>query len=127
MFEHYAKTQGTAVSLLRLNYACELRYGVLVDLARKIWDQQPIDLTMGMANVIWQTDANAMALLSLAHASNVPFAINLAGPEQISIERVCIALGQRLDRKPVFTPGSSEPPEAPEAPEASKMSGVMPF
>ena len=103
VFEHYAKTQGTAISILRLNYACELRYGVLVDLARKIVDQQPIDLTMGMANIIWQADANAMALLSLAHASNPPFAINLAGPEQISIERVCIALGERLDCKPIFT------------------------
>ena len=103
VFEHYAKTQGTAVSLLRLNYACELRYGVLVDLAKKIWNQQPIDLSMGMANVIWQTDANAIALRSIAYASAPPFIINLAGPEQFSIKRTCEALGQRLDRQPFFT------------------------
>ncbi|MFG0250468.1 MAG: NAD-dependent epimerase/dehydratase family protein [Phycisphaeraceae bacterium JB051] len=108
IFEYFAQSQGTPVSLLRLNYACELRYGVLVDLAKKIMDATPVDLTMGMANVIWQTDANAMALLSLAHTSTSPFVINIAGPEQISIERICVELGQRLNREPIFTGGPGD-------------------
>ncbi|MCC6579978.1 MAG: NAD(P)-dependent oxidoreductase [Phycisphaeraceae bacterium] len=103
VFEHFSREQGTPVSLLRLNYACELRYGVLVDLARKIMDGKPIDLSMGMANVIWQADANAMALLAMFHAASPPFVVNIAGPEQISIERACLALGERLGQTPVFT------------------------
>lgn len=100
VFEHYSQTAGTAVSLLRLNYACELRYGVLVDLAVKIANDQPIDVTMPMANVIWQRDANAMALLSLGHASSPPFILNFAGPEQLSIRRVCERMAEIMG-KPV--------------------------
>ena len=97
-FEHFSHTCGLKVSLLRLNYACELRYGVLVDLATKIQQGEPIDLLMPMANVIWQRDANAIALLSLEYASSPPFVLNLAGPEQMSIRRVCERLAARLDR-----------------------------
>lgn len=103
IFEHFARTQNTDIALIRLNYACELRYGVLVDLAKKIRGRQPIDLSMGMANVIWQADANAMSLMSLSYASNPPFVINIAGPEQLSIERACYALGQRLECEPILT------------------------
>ncbi len=109
VFEHYARMRGTRVSLLRLNYACELRYGVLVDLALKLWSDQPVDLSMSVANVIWQADANAMALRSLAHAASPPFVLNIAGPEQISVWRVCETLGERLGRSPQYTgePGAS--------------------
>lgn len=97
-FEHYSRSAGTRVSLLRLNYACELRYGVLVDLATKIWQEQPVDVSMPMANVIWQRDANAMALLSLAYADSPPFVLNIAGPEQLSISRVCEKLAEHLEK-----------------------------
>ena len=102
-FEHFSRTRGTAVSILRLNYACELRYGVLVDLATKIWRNEPIDVTMPMANVIWQRDANAMALLSLSHAATPPFVLNIAGPEQLSIRRACSRLGELLGKSVQFT------------------------
>ncbi len=107
-FEHYSRTRGTKVSILRLNYACELRYGVLVDLAQKVWRGTPIDLTMGVANVIWQGDANAQALLSLGRADSPPFVLNIAGPEQLSVRRASEQLGALLGKAPVFT-GEEQP------------------
>lgn len=102
MYEYFSRIAGTKVSILRLNYACELRYGVLVDLARQIFAGEPVDLTMGAVNVIWQGDANAMTLQSLAHAASPPFVVNIAGPEMISVRRVCQQLGELLGRQPVF-------------------------
>jgi hypothetical protein len=108
VFEHFSRSLGVKVALLRLNYACELRYGVLVDLAQKVWQDKPIDLSMGVANVIWQRDASAMALLSIAHAATPPFVLNLAGPEQLSVRRVCARLGELLDKTPQFTGVASD-------------------
>ena len=67
--------------MVRLNYAVEMRYGVLVDLAQKVFDGQPIDLTMGYVNVIWQGDAVAMRWPLLADAASPPLVLNVAGPE----------------------------------------------
>jgi nucleoside-diphosphate-sugar epimerase len=110
IFDYFSRSAGTRVSTLRLNYACELRYGVLVDLARQILAGEPIDVTMGAVNVIWQGDANAMTLQSLAHAASPPFVVNVAGPELLSIRRVCKELGGLLGKPPVFT--GVEAPEA---------------
>jgi len=108
-FEHDSRTRGTPVVVLRLNYACELRYGVLVDLAQKVWHDKPIDLSMSTANVIWQGDANAMVLQSLAHAASPPTWLNIAGPELLSVRRACETFGHMLGRAPRFTgePGAS--------------------
>jgi nucleoside-diphosphate-sugar epimerase len=103
MYEYFSRSAATPVSVLRLNYACELRYGVLVDLARQIMAGEPIDLAMGYVNAIWQGDANAMALQSLAHAASPPFVVNIAGPETLSIRRLCEQLGQLLGGQPAFT------------------------
>ena len=102
MYDYFSRAAGTRVSILRLNYACELRYGVLVDLARQIQAGEPIDLSMGAVNVIWQGDANAMTLASLAQASSPPFVVNVAGPEMLSVRRVCEELGALLGVEPVF-------------------------
>ena len=80
MFEHFSRAHGTKVSLIRLNYACELRYGVLVDLARKVWDGRAVDLAMGNFNAIWQADANAVSLRSLEGASSPPLVLERGGP-----------------------------------------------
>jgi len=90
---------------VRLNYACDLRYGVLVDLAQKVWAGHPIDLAMGYFNTIWQGDANAVALRALAHASSPPFVVNVTGPELLSVRRVSELLGALLE-KPVTFVGS---------------------
>ena len=103
LYDYFSRQQGTRLSIVRLNYACELRYGVLVDLARQILADQPIDLSMPAVNVIWQGDANAMALQSLAHAASPPFIVNVAGPETLSVRRVCEHLAELLETRVTFT------------------------
>ena len=96
MFEYFSRAHRTPVAILRLNYATEMRYGVLVDLARRVRQGEPIDVTMGYFNVIWQADANAMALAALAHASSPPFIVNLTGPEELGVRAVCTELARLL-------------------------------
>jgi nucleoside-diphosphate-sugar epimerase len=98
------------VALVRLNYACALTYGVLTDLAVKVRDGHAIDLTMGHVNVIWQGDANAVALALLSHASVPAVPVNLTGPDTLRVRDLANALGQRLGRAPAFT--GSEAPDA---------------
>jgi hypothetical protein len=80
-----------------------MRYGVLADLAGRVARRDTIDLTMGYFNVIWQGDANAMALAALNHASTPPAVINVAGAEELSVSSVCEELAQRLDVGVSFT------------------------
>ncbi|HPK02742.1 MAG TPA: NAD-dependent epimerase/dehydratase family protein [Candidatus Sumerlaeota bacterium] len=101
-FDYYSETHGLKVVHLRLNYSVELRYGVLVDIAQKVWEQQPINLTTGYANVIWQGDACNQALQALALADSPARVLNLTGPETISIRRVALEFGKLMDREPVF-------------------------
>lgn len=103
MFEHFSTTLQTPTALLRLNYATELRYGVLVDLAQRIARGEVIDVTMGHVNVIWQGDANAMALAALAHAAVPPFIVNLAGREELSVRETCEALARAMGVPVRFT------------------------
>ena len=103
MFEHMSRTHGTPVAILRLNYATELRYGLLVDLARKVHAGEVIDVTMGHANVIWQGDANAMAIVALRHAASPPYIVNLAGPDELTVRGVCEALAARMGRSVQFS------------------------
>ena len=102
LFEHFSRTLGIPVSIIRLNYACELRYGVLVDLARKVWERQTIDLAMGYMNVIWQGDANAMALASFDNVASPPFVLNVTGPEVLRVRDVCEQFARRMNREPHF-------------------------
>ena len=92
-------------AILRLNYATEMRYGVLVDVASKVWAGEPIDLAMGHLNAIWQADANAMTLQAFDHLATPPCVLNLAGPETLSVRRVAEQFG-RLLGKPVTFHGS---------------------
>ena len=92
-------------ALVRLNYANELRYGVLSDLARSIWNEQPIDLEMGAFNAIWQGDANAAVLAACDHLSVPPRVINVAGPEQLSVRSIALEFG-RLLGKPITLRGA---------------------
>jgi nucleoside-diphosphate-sugar epimerase len=102
MFEHFSRANKTPVALIRLNYSTELRYGVLVDLATKVWTGKSIDLAMGNVNCIWQADANAMSLRAFEHAASPAFMLNVAGPELLSVRRVCEQFGEMMGKKPIF-------------------------
>ena len=93
---------GTPAAILRLNYAVELRYGVLRDLADRILAHQPLDLTTGWVNVLWQRDANAIALQSLARCNIPPFVLNVTGPEVLRVRDVAQRIGARLGLEPQF-------------------------
>jgi nucleoside-diphosphate-sugar epimerase len=102
MFEYFSSTLGTRATILRLNYAVEMRYGIIADLARRVAANETIDLTMGYFNAIWQADANAMALASLLHAAAPPLILNIAGPEELSVRGMCNDLAARLGRSLSF-------------------------
>ncbi len=103
MFEYVSRIYGTPVALLRLNYAVELRYGVLVDIALKVRNRQPVDLNMGHVNVIWQGDANSAALRALHRAESPPFILNLTGPETLRVREIAREFGRRFGVEPHFT------------------------
>jgi nucleoside-diphosphate-sugar epimerase len=105
VLEHCSRADSLPTALLRLNYAVELRYGVLVDVARKVQANEPIDLTMGHFNALWQGDANAWALCAFDQVAVPPRVVNLAGPELLSVRRVAEEFGRLLDR-PVRFEGS---------------------
>lgn len=108
IFEHFSRTQGTPVAIARLNYAIDLRYGVLCDIAAKVWNEEAIDLAMGYVNVIWQGDANRQILECLAHCATPPAVFNVAGPEILSVRTLAEELGTILGKAPQFL-GSEQP------------------
>jgi nucleoside-diphosphate-sugar epimerase len=107
LFDYFSRASDIPMSLLRLNYATEMRYGVLVDMAQRVRQGHPVDVTMGHVNALWQADANAMALASFAHVRTPPMVLNLAGPELLSVRRVVEEFAQRFGRSPVIEEAES--------------------
>ena len=103
VFENAAATWDTRVAVMRLNYAIDLRYGVLTDLALAVQRGDPIALDMGHVNVIWQRDANRAAIELLAHAASPPCVVNVTGPDVLAVRTLAEELGRRLGRAPCFT------------------------
>jgi nucleoside-diphosphate-sugar epimerase len=110
MFEYGARQWGTAVTILRLNYAIDLRYGVLLDIGTAVFERRPIDLRMAFVNVIWQGDANSVCLRSFAHCQAPPLILNLTGPETLSVKFIAEEFGRRFSVQPTFI--SEEMPTA---------------
>lgn len=102
MFEHYSHKYGTPVLLFRLGYSIETRYGVLQEIAQAVYDGTPIPLEMGHASVIWQRDVAEYALRSLRLATSPPRALNITGPEIVSIRWLAERFGERFGREPIF-------------------------
>ncbi len=102
MFEYGSNKYGTQVAILRLSYAVEMRYGVIVDIARKVIKGQPIDLRNGHVNLIWQGDNNAMTLRSLDYCESPAKILNITGSEIISIRKIAEQFGTLFDKELKF-------------------------
>lgn len=100
--EYFSRRNSTRVTILRLNYAVEARYGVLLDVARRVWEGEPVPLQMGHANVIWQGDANSCVFRSLALAESPPLVLNLTGEEVLSVRELAEEFAARLGREVRF-------------------------
>ena len=102
MFEYGSAQWGTKAVLLRLNYAVELRYGVLVDIGLSVFERRPISLAMSRANVIWQGEANAWCLRSFAFCQSPPLVLNITGAEALSVREIANEFGQKFGITPIF-------------------------
>lgn len=108
IFEHFAKKHGIPMFIYRLNYAIDMRYGVLLEIAKSVKAGKPINLTMGHANVIWQGDANEIAIRALLACSTPVNYMNVTGPETMSIRWAAEQFGRRFGIDPVFEGTESE-------------------
>lgn len=102
MFEYASQRWGTKLTILRLNYAIDLRYGVLLDIASAVYEGRPVNLRMGLVNVIWQGDANAACLRSFAHCQSPPNVLNITGPETLSVRYLAMEFARRFEREPLW-------------------------
>ena len=100
--EFYCKEQGTPLAVVRLFYATELRYGIVLDIAQRMLDQTPIDLSMGHVNQIWQGDANAYLAQMFPLCESPARVINMTGADVLSVRELAVELGKKLGVEPVF-------------------------
>ena len=108
MFEYFSRKYSTPGRLFRLNYAIDMRYGVLHDIATKILQGKPIDVSLGHVNFIWQGDASAQALRCLADCETPTSPINVSGHEILAVRDLASKLGALLKRDPVIV-GTEQP------------------
>ncbi|WJH37246.1 NAD(P)-dependent oxidoreductase [Paenibacillus aurantius] len=108
VFEYFSHRYETPVLIYRLNYAIDMRYGVLLELAKSVKEGKPIELAMGHFNCIWQGDANEIAIRSLLHCESPANKLNVTGPETISVRYAATELGKRLGIEPKFTGQEAE-------------------
>ena len=102
IFEFFSLRNQTPMVMLRLNYAIDLRYGVLLDIGQKVFERRPVDVTMGHVNVIWQGDANSIALRSFKLCQSPLGVLNVTGPEIVPVRWIAQQFGNRFGIEPVF-------------------------
>jgi len=102
VFHYFSERFGTPVTLIRLNYANEPRYGILVDLTQKILHGEPVDVTMGAVNLIWQGDANNYIIRALSIAQSPPAILNVTGPDTLAVRDLAARIGRVLGKEPRF-------------------------
>jgi nucleoside-diphosphate-sugar epimerase len=98
VFEFYSSRNHTPVAILRLNYAIDLRYGVLADIGLRVWRKEAVPLAMGHVNVIWQGDASRIAIEALSHTAIPPFVVNLTGTSILSVREIAEAFAKKFGR-----------------------------
>lgn len=103
VFTYFSKKNNTPILLYRLNYAIDMRYGVILEIAKQVFNNKPIDLTTGQVNVIWQGDANEYAIRSLLHCSTDPTILNITGPETASVRWIAEEFGRLFNKNVSFT------------------------
>ena len=108
IFQYFAQKYEIPTLIYRLNYAIDLRYGVLLEIAKSVNEQRPIDLTTGMVNVIWQGDANEIALRALHHCDVPARILNVTGTESVSVRWLAGQFGLLLGKEPLFN-GQEQP------------------
>lgn len=102
LFQYFSEKYNIPTLIYRLNYAIDLRYGVMLEIAKAVLADKPIDLTTGNVNVIWQGDANEIAIRSLLHCESPANILNVTGPETLSVKWLAEQFGFLLDKKPRF-------------------------
>ncbi|HEY9257731.1 NAD(P)-dependent oxidoreductase [Chitinophaga sp.] len=108
IFQHFSGKYNTPVLVYRLNYANDLHYGVLLEIAKAVREERPIDIRMGHVNVIWQGDANEMALRALLHCNVPAKLLNITGPETASVKWIAGEFGKLFGKVPQFS-GEEQP------------------
>jgi nucleoside-diphosphate-sugar epimerase len=102
LFQYYSSIHNTPILIYRLNYANDVTYGVLLEIARSVKEKKPVDLSMGHVNVIWQGDANEIALRALHHCSAPSKILNVTGPEIIPVRWIAKKFGKLFGQSPEF-------------------------
>lgn len=110
MFQYFSSLYGTPLCIYRLNYANDVSYGVLLEIAKAVNEQRDIDLRMGHVNVIWQGDANEIAIRALLHCSTPAKLLNVSGPETVPVRWLAAEFGKRLNKQPILA--NEEQPDA---------------
>lgn len=123
IFQYYAGLNKTPVLIYRLNYAIDLRYGVLLEVGKSVYNNVPIDISTGAVNVIWQGDANEIALRSFLHCSTPAKILNVTGPETISLTWLATQFGYLFGKQPVFTGQAQDTALLSNASEAHRLFG----
>jgi len=102
MFQYFSKKNNTPMLIYRLNYAVDFRYGVVLEVAKSVYEEKEIDLRTGNVNVIWQGDANEIAIRSLLHCEAPAKLLNVTGPETLSIKWLAEQFGRSFEKAPRF-------------------------
>jgi nucleoside-diphosphate-sugar epimerase len=123
VFQYFSQKHQTPILIYRLNYANDVTYGVLSDIALAVKNQQPVDLRMGYVNIIWQQEANEIALRSLHHCSVPAKILNVAGLEKLSVRQLATEFGKVFGKEPVFINQEQETALLSDASESRRLFG----